>query len=66
MEAQMIGRILFSVVFAIGIVHPMIFIKITEFWRIGQDERNKTSVLLTRVMSAIALVLIWVMPLIRN
>lgn len=62
----MLGRILFSVVFAIGIVHPLFFIKITEFWRIGQDDVNKTSVLLTRVMSAIALILIWVMPLIRN
>lgn len=62
----MIGRILFSVVFAIGIVQPDFFIKITEFWRVGQDERNKTSVLLTRIMSAIALVLIWVMPLIQN
>lgn len=62
----MIGRILLSVILSIGIVHPMFFIKITEFWRIGKDDRTKTSVLLTRIMSAIALVLIWVMPLIRN
>lgn len=55
-------KIILTTLFFLGAMNPKLFIKITEFWRIGvAREPSELSLKLTRGLSVLAIVLIWMM-----
>ena len=55
-------KIIFTALFVLGTMNPKQFIKITEFWRVKmQREPSELSIKLTRVLSSVAIVLLWTM-----
>lgn len=50
----------FSIILFLGVISPVRFLKLTEFWRVGVTREPSALMLkLTRYMSVIAIVLIW-------
>lgn len=58
----MVGKIIMASLMLLGVVKPEWLIKITEFWKLDQNGPSPTMLILTRVISAIALVIILFLP----
>ncbi|MGX8797284.1 DUF6199 family natural product biosynthesis protein [Fusibacter sp. JL298sf-3] len=62
---NLFGKLVLSLVLALGIVNPKLFLKVTEFWRVTHTrERSEMALKMTRILSAVALIFFWVMPLV--
>lgn len=59
----MIQQIIFTVILAIGLLFPRFFIRVTEFWRIEKRERDPLAYKMTRILSGLAIALIWLKPM---
>jgi len=57
----MLGKIFMTVVLAFGIITPSLFIKVTEFWKFNRTPPTEKVLLATRILSVIAILLIWIM-----
>lgn len=52
--------ICFTIILLLGVIAPVRFIKLTEFWRVGvKREPSQLMLNLTRYMSMAAIALIW-------
>jgi hypothetical protein len=56
----MLARIIFTVILATGIFKPRLFLKVTEMWKMGRFEMSQSRIKATQIMSAVAIVLIWI------
>lgn len=57
----MLGKIIMSVFLAFGIIAPALFIKVTEFWKFDRKAPTDKVLLATRILSGVAIILIWIM-----
>lgn len=59
----MVVKIIFTVIMAFGLLFPMQFNRVTEFWRFDKEPRGAESCSMTRFLCAIAIAVIWIKPL---
>ncbi len=57
----MTGKLVMTALMLFGLIKPELFIKVTEFWKLGRKKPTQNVYTATRVMCAIAIVLIWTM-----
>lgn len=54
------GRLLATALMLWAIVYPRQFIKVTEFWRLTNKEDNLNTLKVTRLMSLVVLMILWI------
>jgi len=56
----MLAKILFTLILLIGVINPMLSIKIFEFWKLGRKPITDTALKATRIFSIVAIIIVWV------
>lgn len=54
-------KIVLTVFLIFGIINPVLFIRITEGWKLGRKPPSAAVYRWTRILSFIAIVLVWIM-----
>ena len=58
---MIIVKIIFTLILLIGIINPALSIKIFEFWKYNRGKVSDKSYKATRIFSAIAIVIVWLL-----
>lgn len=56
----MIGKLVMTALMIFGLVKPELFLKVTEFWKLGRKAPNANTLKATQVLCGIAIVCIWI------
>ena len=57
----MTAKIVFTLILLIGVFKPALSIKLFEFWKFNRSPVSEKTLLITRIFSAIAIILVWVL-----
>lgn len=57
----MIAKIILTIILLIGVIKPNLSIRLFEFWKLGRKEVSQTTLTTTRIMSVIAIIIVWIM-----
>jgi len=57
----MTAKIVFTLILLIGVIKPALSIKLFEFWKLNRGPISEKTLKVTRIFSAFAIVLVWVL-----
>ncbi|MBM7562800.1 histidine kinase [Fusibacter tunisiensis] len=55
----MLIKIILTAILLIGVINPSLSIRLFEFWKLGRGEVTEKTLKATRIMSVLAIVIVW-------